>query len=176
MDINDAVIIKNEIYKDNRGFFTEVYHKEKFDTLGLEYNFVQSNLSSSRKGVLRGLHYQVEPMAQTKMVKVVYGVIFDVLVDMRRGSSDFGKYKAFILSAENQDQVIVPKGFAHGFYVLSDRADVLYMLDNLYSQKHERTLLWNDHALNIPWIFYDDPIISGKDSKGILFENSDYFE
>jgi dTDP-4-dehydrorhamnose 3,5-epimerase len=92
------------------------------------------------------------------------------------GSTDFGKYKAFILSAENQDQVIIPKGFAHGFYVLSDRADVLYMLDNLYSQKHERTLSWNDPALNIPWIFYDDPIISDKDSKGMLLKDCEIFE
>lgn len=166
--IPDVILIKPKIFEDQRGFFLETYQTEKFKEASISTNFVQDNHSGSSRGTLRGLHYQVE-QAQAKLVRVVTGEIFDVAVDMRRKSPYFGKWTASILSSENKHQVYIPSGFAHGFYVLSDWADVLYKTSDFYAPEHERTLLWNDPDIGIEWPLNDhvELMISNKDARGL---------
>jgi len=175
-DIPDVLLIKPEIYEDDRGFFIETYHKEKFFGLGIP-EFVQDNHSSSRKGVLRGLHYQIQH-SQGKLVRVVQGTVFDVVVDIRKSSKSFGKWIGQLLSSENKYQLWVPTGFAHGYYVLSESVDFLYKTTDFYSPEYERTILWNDVDLSITWPIPngETPIISSRDLNGLKFSEADHFD
>jgi len=158
-----VVIIEPVIYPDQRGFFKELYHKEIYNEAGLDKEFVQDNHSHSVKGVLRGLHYQLKN-PQDKLVTVFSGEIFDVVVDIRSGSPDFGKWTSIYLSSENKHQIYIPGGFAHGFCVLSDSADVVYKCTDFYSPDDEYGLLWSDEDMNIDWPV-SEPIVSEKDKK-----------
>ncbi|HKZ43620.1 MAG TPA: dTDP-4-dehydrorhamnose 3,5-epimerase [Anaerolineales bacterium] len=175
-DIPDVLLIMPEIYEDDRGFFIETYHKEKFFGLGIP-EFVQDNHSSSRKGVLRGLHYQIQH-SQGKLVRVVQGTVFDVVVDIRKSSKSFGKWIGQLLSSENKYQLWVPTGFAHGYYVLSESVDFLYKTTDFYSPEYERTILWNDVDLSITWPIPngETPIISSRDLNGLKFSEADHFD
>jgi dTDP-4-dehydrorhamnose 3,5-epimerase len=171
------LVIEPELYGDERGFFMEFYEARKFAEAGIQDTFVQDNHSGSRRGTLRGLHYQIQ-QSQGKLVRVSTGSIYDVVVDLRRSSKTFGQWAGMELSAQNRVQVWVPKGFAHGFYVLSDWAEVTYKVTDFYAPGWERTLLWNDPELGIEWPLAVDfaPIVSAKDSKGIRFREAQIFE
>jgi dTDP-4-dehydrorhamnose 3,5-epimerase len=161
----DVILIEPAVFGDHRGFFMESYNEKKFQENGLLFNFVQDNHSlSAETGVLRGLHYQLNPMAQTKLVRVTSGAIYDVVVDIRKGSPTFGQWQGFILSAENKRQLLVPQGFAHGFCTLVPNCEVMYKVDEYYSPQHDRGIAWNDPALAIDWPT-SSPILSGKDDK-----------
>jgi len=173
--IPDVLIFEPQVFGDDRGFFMESFNARKFHELtGLERNFVQDNHSRSQKGVLRGLHYQIEN-AQGKLVRVTAGEVFDVAVDIRRHSSTFGKWVGVRLSAENKRMLWVPEGFAHGFLVVSDTADFLYKTTNYYAPAHERSILWNDPELGIDWPLDGTPQLSGKDAAGALLKDAEVF-
>lgn len=158
-------LIEPVVFADSRGFFMESYNQERFASHGITTVFVQDNHSlSSETGVLRGMHYQLAPRAQTKLVRVTAGAIYDVIVDIRRGSPTFGQWEAFELSAENKRQLLVPQGFAHGFCTLSPNTEVQYKVDCLYSAEHDRGIAWDDPAIGIAWPT-DAPILSAKDAK-----------
>jgi len=158
-------LIDPAVFGDNRGFFMESYNAQTFAQNGIEHVFVQDNHSlSAEAGVLRGLHYQLNPKAQTKLVRVAAGAIYDVVVDIRKGSPTFGQWQGFILSAANKRQLLVPQGFAHGFCTLVPNSEVLYKVDELYSPEHDRGIAWNDPALGIDWPT-DKPILSDKDGR-----------
>ena len=149
--ISEVLVIEPRVFQDDRGFFLESFNQKAFDeATGTSYAFVQDNHSSSSVGILRGLHYQIQN-AQGKLVRAVVGSIYDVAVDIRQGSPTFGKAVGKILSAENKKQLWIPPGFAHGFYVLSETADVLYKATDFYSPEYERSIVWNDQDLNIQW-------------------------
>jgi len=150
-DIQGLVIFEPAVYKDERGFFFESYNEQTFQKQGLGMRFVQDNQSFSYYGVIRGLHYQLEPHAQTKLVRVLEGRVLDVAVDIRKGSPTFGKYLAVELSAENKLQLLIPRGFAHGFSVLSETAQLSYKCDGLYSKESEGGIRYDDAQLNIDW-------------------------
>ena len=175
-NIPDVLLIKPEIYEDDRGFFIETYHTKKYTQLGIP-SFVQDNHSRSKKGVLRGMHYQIKH-SQGKLVRVVSGAVFDVVVDIRKSSNFFGQWVGQELSAENNYQLWVPPGFAHGYYVLSDLADFLYKTTDFYSPEHERTILWNDEDLSIDWPIAkgEVPIISVRDLRGTLLKDAELFD
>ena len=163
-DIEGLIIIKPKIFEDNRGYFFESFNKQTFENNGLNYNFIQDNESKSSYGVIRGLHYQLAPHAQTKLVRVLEGKVLDVAVDLRKGSPTFGKWHSVELSAENKIQFLIPQGFAHGFSVLSETAIFAYKCDNLYNKDSERGINFNDKSLNIDWgIPAEKAIISAKD-------------
>lgn len=149
--IQDLVIIEPKIFQDNRGYFLETYKESQFKDNFPNITFVQDNESKSEFGTLRGLHYQQPPFAQTKLVRVIDGAVLDVALDLRKNSKTYGKYFSTILSAENKKQLLVPKGFAHGFLVLSTSAIFSYKVDNIYSKKHDAGLAWNDETLAIDW-------------------------
>lgn len=158
-------VIDPAVFGDNRGFFMESYNAQTFAQNGIGHVFVQDNHSlSAEAGVLRGLHYQLNPKAQTKLVRVAAGAIYDVVVDIRKGSPTFGQWQGFILSAANKRQLLVPQGFAHGFCTLVPNSEVLYKVDELYSPEHDRGIAWNDPALSIDWPT-DKPILSDKDGR-----------
>lgn len=160
----DLLIYEPRVFPDNRGYFFESYNKKEFQNAGLGYDWVQDNQSRSEYGVIRGLHYQHEPFAQAKLVRVLSGKIWDVAVDIRKGSPTYGKVYALELSDENKKQLLIPRGFAHGFSVLSETAEVLYKCDNYYDKSSEGSIIWNDAFLNIDWkISPDKAIISEKD-------------
>jgi dTDP-4-dehydrorhamnose 3,5-epimerase len=162
--IEGLLVIEPAIFEDDRGYFFESYNAGKFKKAGLDFTFVQDNQSKSSYGVVRGLHYQIEPHAQTKLVRVLHGSILDVAVDIRKSSPTFGKWMSLEISDSNKKQLLVPKGFAHGFSVLSDTAVVLYKCDALYAPESERGIIYNDPDLNIDWeINPEDIIVSGKD-------------
>ncbi len=164
--IPDVLVIEPRVFGDDRGFFYESFNARKFKELtGLEPNFVQDNHSRSAKNVLRGLHYQIE-QPQGKLVRVVAGEVFDVAVDIRTGSPTFGQWVGQNLSAENKQQIWIPVGFAHGFLVLSDFAEVLYKTTDYWAPKHERCIAWNDSDLAIRWPVEEAPILSAKDAHG----------
>lgn len=173
----EVIIIENKKFEDNRGFFTESYNQKYFnEALNVKLNFVQDNHSRSIKNTLRGMHYQIKH-PQGKLVKVVYGEIFDVAVDMRKFSKSFGKWTGINLSSSNMRQLWIPPGFAHGFLVLSDYADVLYKTTNYWNPKSEYCLAWNDKHININWPEIDSKlIISQKDNNGQVFKNAKYFQ
>lgn len=163
------------MFGDDRGFFMESFNARRFQELtGLERNFVQDNHSRSQKGVLRGLHYQVE-QAQGKLMRVTAGEVFDVAVDIRRESPTFGKWVGVRLSAENKRMMWVPEGFAHGFLVLSESADFLYKTTDYYAPAHERSILWNDPEIGIDWPVDGVPRLSGKDAAGMLLRDAEVF-
>ncbi|HEY6142144.1 MAG TPA: dTDP-4-dehydrorhamnose 3,5-epimerase [Flavobacterium sp.] len=149
--INDLVILAPSVFADERGYFFEAYNKSKFAELGIHIDFVQDNQSFSKKGTLRGLHYQNPPFAQTKLVRVLEGEIMDVAVDLRKDSTTFGKYFSILLSSENKKQLLIPQGFAHGFSVLSETAVVLYKCDQYYNKQSEGGIRYDDATLNIDW-------------------------
>jgi dTDP-4-dehydrorhamnose 3,5-epimerase len=158
-------LIEPAVFGDNRGFFMESYNVEVFRRHGITHTFVQDNHSLSvDAGVLRGLHYQLNPKAQTKLVRVTAGAIYDVVVDIRKGSPTYGQWQGFILSAANKRQLLVPKGFAHGFCTLAPNTEVQYKVDEFYSPEHDRGIAWNDPALGIDWPA-SAPILSEKDGK-----------
>lgn len=166
-NIPDVVIIEPTVHGDSRGYFVETFRQDKLEEfLGYKINFCQDNESKSSKGVLRGLHYQLPPHAQTKLVRVISGRVLDVAVDIRRNSPTFGKYVAVLLSAENKKQLLVPRGFAHGFVVLEDNTIFAYKVDNYYSPQCDRGIAFDDENLNIDWILNHDELnLSAKDTK-----------
>jgi dTDP-4-dehydrorhamnose 3,5-epimerase len=173
--IPDVLLIEPRIFGDERGFFYESFNAKVFaEATGLNLTFVQDNHSKSVKGVLRGLHYQIQ-QPQGKLVRVTQGEVFDVAVDLRRNSPTFGQWVGEILSAENKRQFWVPAGFAHGFVVLSDTAEFLYKTTDYYAPAHERCIVWNDADLAIDWHFSGTPSLSAKDAEGKPFSQADYF-
>ena len=173
--IPDLIIIEPKVFGDDRGFFMETYQEKRFAENGIRAAFVQDNHSGSQKGTLRGLHYQIQ-QTQGKLVRTVVGEIFDVAVDLRRSSPTFGAWEGVCLSAENKRQIWVPPGFAHGFYVLSDWAEITYKATDFYAPQWERTLLWNDSDLAIDWPLNSQVILSDKDARGIPFKEAEVFE
>ena len=161
-EIRDVYIIEQKCYGDNRGYFMETYKQTDFDTAGLHYVFVQDNQSSSRKGVLSGLHFQ-KTFPQAKLVRVLRGTVFDVAVDLRRNSETFGKWTGVLLSDENRRQFLIPRGFAHGFVVVSDYAEFAYKCDELYHPEDEGGLAWDDPDIGIEWPEVGEIILSEKD-------------
>ena len=174
--IPDVLVIEPKLITDSRGFFMEAYNLEKYKQAGIDLNFIQDNHSGSKKGVLRGLHYQIK-FPQGKLVSVIKGEVYDVAVDIRQNSPYFGQYVGEILSEDNRKQLWVPPGFAHGFYVLSDWAEFLYKITDIYAPEWERTISWNDPILNIDWPIIEDYdlIISEKDSHGTNFTDAEIF-
>jgi dTDP-4-dehydrorhamnose 3,5-epimerase len=165
-EIAEVLILEPKVFGDERGFFLESYNRRAFrEATGVDVEFVQDNHSSSRRGVLRGLHYQIR-QPQGKMVRVIAGEVFDVAVDMRRSSPTFGKFTAFNLDARSRRMAWIPPGFAHGFLVLSDAAEFLYKTTDYYAPQHERTLLWNDPQLGIRWPLQGEPVLAEKDRHG----------
>ncbi|SHM13041.1 dTDP-4-dehydrorhamnose 3,5-epimerase [Ruminococcus flavefaciens] len=160
--IKDVYIIDVKTYGDNRGYFMETYKESDFNEAGLDYNFVQDNQSSSRKGVLRGLHFQ-KTHPQAKLVRVLKGEVFDVAVDLRKGSLTYGQWVGVVLSEENKRQFMIPRGFAHGFVVMSDYAEFAYKCDELYHPEDEGGIMWNDPAIGIDWPDVGKIILSEKD-------------
>ena len=174
-EIPDVLIIEPQVYGDDRGFFLESFNQKDFrEKTGVNTTFVQDNHSMSLKNVLRGLHYQI-PNPQGKLVRVVNGSVFDVAVDARQSSPTFGQWVGCVLSAENKRIFWVPEGFAHGFLVLSDRAEYLYKTTNYYYPKYEKTILWNDADLGIDWPLETPPILSPKDQAGQPFKSVEVF-
>ena len=163
-EIKDVYIIDVNTYGDNRGYFMETYKKRDFEAAGLRYDFVQDNQSASRKGVLRGLHFQ-KTYPQAKLVRVLSGEVFDVAVDLRKGSTTYGKWVGVLLSGENKRQFMIPRGFAHGFAVVSDYAEFAYKCDELYHPEDEGGILWNDPDVAVEWPDTGEIILSEKDKK-----------
>ncbi|EFB1501637.1 dTDP-4-dehydrorhamnose 3,5-epimerase [Escherichia albertii] len=175
-EIPDVLIFEPKVFGDERGFFFESFNQKVFEeAVGRKVEFVQDNHSKSSKGVLRGLHYQLEPYAQGKLVRCVVGEVFDVAVDIRKSSSTFGKWVGVNLSAENKRQLWIPEGFAHGFLVLSETAEFVYKTTNYYAAKYERCIQWKDGMLNISWPIGNEPILSEKDRNGNSFLSVDFF-
>ncbi len=163
-DISGLLVFEPQVFEDSRGYFFESFNEDTFKEQGIDCRWVQDNQSSSNYGVIRGLHYQLPPFAQSKLVRVLRGKILDVVVDIRKGSPTFGKSYCKVLSAKNKRQLFIPKGFAHGFSVLSEKAEVLYKCDGLYNKKSEAGIIYNDPELNIDWrIPEENRIVSEKD-------------
>jgi len=174
--IPDVLILEPKVFGDARGFFYESFNAKDFaESTGLDVSFVQDNHSKSAKGVLRGLHYQIQH-AQGKLVRVVQGEVFDVAVDLRRSSPTFGQWVGVHLSADNHRQLWVPPGFAHGFVVLSDSAEFLYKTTDYWYPEHERSLLWNDPAIGIDWPLDGQPLLAAKDAAGKLLAEAECFD
>ena len=170
-----VVILEPRVFGDERGFFLESYNEKTFAAVGIAERFVQDNHSSSGRNVLRGLHYQIK-QPQGKLVRVVEGEILDVAVDVRRSSPKFGRWEAVRLSSENKRMLWIPVGFAHGFRVISEKAQVLYKTTDYYAPQHERTLAWNDPDLKIQWELDEEPIVSAKDQRGVSLREAETFE
>jgi dTDP-4-dehydrorhamnose 3,5-epimerase len=173
----DVLLIEPRVFGDARGFFMETYQAKVFAGAGIEANFVQDNHSGSQRGILRGLHYQIR-QPQGKLVRVVVGAVYDVVVDLRRSSPTFGRWLGLELSAENKLQLWIPPGFAHGFYVTSEWAEFTYKTTDFYAPEWERTLLWNDSDLAITWPLLDGslPALSAKDVKGTCIKDAELFD
>lgn len=173
--LEGVLIIEPKVFGDERGFFYESFNARAFEeATGLAVNFVQDNHSRSARGVLRGLHYQVQ-QAQGKLVRVTQGEVYDVAVDLRRSSPSFGQWLGVCLSAENKRQLWIPEGFAHGFLVLSDYAEFLYKTTDYYAPAHERCIRWDDPTLAIDWPLQDQPQLSAKDQAGAVFHDAELF-
>jgi dTDP-4-dehydrorhamnose 3,5-epimerase len=176
LNIPDVLLIEPKVYEDDRGFFFESFNLNEFKkATSLDLTFVQDNHSKSTKGVLRGLHYQLPPYTQGKLVRVIQGEVFDVAVDLRKSSPTFGKYVSYILSAKSKRQIWIPEGFAHGFLTLSQTAEVLYKVSNFFNQHSERCIIWNDSILNINWPNYLNIQLSPKDLLGQPVNDSELF-
>ncbi len=173
--IAGVLIVEPDVLGDDRGFFLESFNEREMRIIGIDAHFVQDNHSRSQRNVLRGLHYQIH-QPQGKLVRVVRGTVFDVAVDLRRGSPSFGKWVGAELSAENKRLFWLPPGMAHGFVVLSDSADFLYKATDYYAPQFERTILWNDPDLGIAWPQMGEPILSAKDAAGLPFREAEVFE
>ena len=169
--IPDVLLIKPSLHEDDRGFFYELFNQKEFNfETGLNINFVQDNISFSKKNVLRGLHYQENPFEQGKLVSVTSGEVIDVVLDIRKESKTYGQHIVEKLSYENKKQLWIPPGFAHGYYTCSASAQFFYKTTNYYSKEHEKIILWNDNKLNIDWKLEGIPIVSKKDANGDYFE------
>ena len=175
--IPDVILVKPRVFGDHRGFFMETFREEEFSRAGIVGPFVQDNHSGSGKGILRGLHYQIR-QPQGKLVRVAVGEIFDVAVDLRRSSPTFGRWVGEYLSAENRSQLWVPAGFAHGFCVLSEWAELIYKATDYYAPEWERCLLWNDPQVGVDWpaLGPNEPVLSARDAMGKRFDEIDWFE
>ncbi|MBC6479485.1 MAG: dTDP-4-dehydrorhamnose 3,5-epimerase [Hormoscilla sp. GM7CHS1pb] len=175
-EIKDVLLLEPKVFGDDRGFFYESYNQRVFaEKTGLSVEFVQDNHSRSETGVLRGLHYQIQ-QPQGKLVRVVRGEVFDVAVDIRKSSPDFGKWVGCLLSADNHRQLWIPAGFAHGFLVVSEVAEMLYKTTDYYAPNHERCIIWNDPDLAIDWpLGGKTPVLSAKDSAGLPFKSAEVF-
>ena len=172
-----VILVEPKVFDDSRGFFFESYHKRLFVEQEILSEFVQDNHSRSKQGALRGLHYQIQ-QPQGKLVRVILGEIYDIAVDIRKSSPTFGQWMGLYLSAENKKQLYIPPGFAHGFYVVSEWAEVLYKATDYYAPQWERTLLWNDAQINISWPLLDGklPLLSPKDAVGTPFDQAEIYE
>ena len=177
LEIPDVLLLRPKVFEDERGFFAEVFHANRFAEAGLPGQFVQENHSGSHGNTLRGMHYQIQK-AQGKLISVIAGEIFDVAVDLRKSSDTFGKWVGVYLLSENREQVWIPAGFAHGFYVLSDWAEVLYRVTEYYAPEWERTLLWNDPEVSIKWPIpvKQSPQLSSKDLAGLKLSDTDIYK
>jgi dTDP-4-dehydrorhamnose 3,5-epimerase len=170
-DLDGCILVKPDIHADERGFLLESYTHDRYRKGGISADFIQDNHSLSvKKGIVRGLHFQIPPAAQNKLIRVTRGAVYDVVVDLRKSSKTFGKWRSFDLSAENFQQLFVPTGFAHGFCTLEDNTEVQYKLDRSYSPGHDRGVRWNDPELAIVWPF-KEPVLSAKDSRLPFFKN-----
>ena len=175
LSIPDVLLIEPQVFGDDRGFFFESFNQNKFEeAIKQKINFVQDNHSKSVKGVLRGLHYQLPPKAQGKLVRVIQGEVFDVAVDLRQSSPTFGQWVGEIISADNKKQLWIPEGFAHGFLTLSDTAEFLYKTTDFYSPEHEQSILWDDETIRIEWPL-EDVSLSLKDNAALSFKEAKYF-
>ena len=174
-DLPGVLILEPRVFGDERGFFFESHNQREFErATGVRADFVQDNHSRSRKGVLRGLHYQIR-QPQGKLVRVVAGEVFDVAVDLRRSSPTFGRWTGTVLSSENKRMMWIPAGFAHGFLVLSDSADFLYKTTDYYAPEHERCVLWNDPRIGIRWPLEGEPVLAAKDRAGARLAEAEVF-
>ena len=175
--IPDVILIEPQIFGDSRGFFMETYHARKYAAAGIEAEFVQDNHSGSRQGTLRGLHYQIH-QAQGKLVRCVAGEVFDVAVDIRRSSATFGQWAGAVLSAQNRHMLWVPEGFAHGFYVLSDWAELAYKATDFYAPEWDRAILWDDPAIGIEWPLQEgvEILLSEKDRSAVPLAQAEHFK
>ena len=171
----DVLLIEPRVFGDDRGFFFESWNRQTFAAAGIDVDFVQDNHSRSGRGVLRGLHYQIEH-AQGKLVRAIEGEVFDVAVDLRRSRPTFGRSVGYVLSAANRRMLWIPPGFAHGFAVLSESAEFLYKTTDYWFPEHERTLLWNDPALRIDWPLAGAPTLAAKDAAGRLLADADVYD
>ncbi|MGQ0635596.1 MAG: dTDP-4-dehydrorhamnose 3,5-epimerase [Planctomycetaceae bacterium] len=172
-ELPGVIVIEPKVFEDERGFFMETYHQPRFAEAGIDASFVQDNHSRSRRGVLRGLHYQIRH-AQGKLVRAIRGEIYDVAVDLRKSSPMFGRWVGVTLSEANRRQLYVPPGFAHGFCVVSDVAEVLYKTTDVYHPEAERTLLWNDPAVAVAWPV-KEPVVSEKDQRGVPLRQAEVY-
>jgi dTDP-4-dehydrorhamnose 3,5-epimerase len=173
----EVLVMTPDVFSDERGSFFESWNESRFgEYVGFDVRFVQDNHSSSKSGVLRGLHYQLEPKPQGKLVRVIAGEIFDVVVDLRRSSGTFGRWAAFRLSAKNKSQLWVPPGFAHGLLALLDGTEVLYKVTEYYSAEHDRSIRWDDPDLRIEWPLRRNPILSDKDANAPYLNRAELFE
>lgn len=174
--IPEVLIIEPRVFGDERGFFFESFNQKAFnDAVGQDFTFVQDNHSKSARNVLRGLHYQLPPKAQGKLVRVVQGEVFDVAVDIRKASATYGQWVGEILSAENKKQFWIPPGFAHGFVTLSKTAEFFYKTTDYYSPEHERSIIWSDENLAVSWPISGIPLVSGRDAAAPKFVSADTF-
>jgi len=177
LSIPDVILFTPKVFGDERGFFFESFNQQIFkEATGLKRAFVQDNHSKSQKGVLRGLHYQLPPKAQGKLVRVVQGEVFDVAIDIRKSSPTFGHWVGEILSAENKQQLWIPEGFAHGFVTLSETAEFLYKTTDYYAPELERCIAWNDDQIGIDWAYQDMPLLSSKDRDGCPLLEAEAFD
>ena len=175
-DIADVLVMESRVFGDARGFFYESFNQKIWqEKTGMDSTFVQDNHSRSEKNVLRGLHYQIQ-QPQGKLVRVIRGAVFDVAVDIRQSSPTFSRWVGFELSEDNHRQMWIPKGFAHGFLVLSDVAEFLYKTTDYWASQHERAILWNDPDLAVKWPLQNPPILSAKDTNGTPFKEAEYFK
>jgi dTDP-4-dehydrorhamnose 3,5-epimerase len=172
--IPDVLVIEPVVRRDARGFFVEVWHADRYRSAGIGLPFVQDNHSRSSRGTLRGLHYQIQ-QAQGKLVRVAAGEVFDVAVDLRRSSPTFGRWVGTLLSADNHHQLWIPPGFAHGFYVLSETADLLYKCTDLYAPQHDRSLRWDDPDVGVVWPLVGPPLLSAKDRAGTPLRDAETY-
>lgn len=177
LEISDLKLLQPDIYSDDRGFFFESHNSKEFEHVGIDAVFVQDNHSGSKRNTIRGLHYQIQH-SQGKLVSVLSGEIYDVAVDLRQSSPTFGKWVGTEMSADHHEQLWIPVGFAHGFLVLSEWAEVLYKVTNFYTPEWERTLLWNDPSIGINWPLANDaqPLLSEKDAAGMVLAEADLFD
>jgi dTDP-4-dehydrorhamnose 3,5-epimerase len=175
-DLSEVLILEPKVFSDDRGFFFESFNQRDFQqATGLDVNFVQDNHSKSRRGVLRGLHYQIQ-RPQGKLVRVTQGAVFDVAVDLRRSSANFGKWVGVKLSADNKRQLWIPPGFAHGFVVTSESAEFLYKTTDYWYPEHERSLLWCDTTVGVQWPLHQSPKLAVKDAEGKVFAKAETFD
>lgn len=173
LTLEGAKLIEPVVHGDHRGFFMESYNEKLMHENGIVHNFIQDNHSlSAEPGVLRGMHYQLNPKAQTKLIRVISGSIYDVIVDIRKDSPTFGQWQGFILSDANKRQLLVPQGFAHGFCTLAANTQVIYKVDEYYSPEHDRGIAWNDPSLNIDWPV-SNPVLSDKDTRHPLLKDAE---